>query len=120
LLKPSPWVSTARSCGGIPRRMAAAKARGVKLGRQPGRRPSDKSFAEVAQARLKDGDSTLADAVAMAKRLHRANPKTGKRLSLQKISDALAKAGHLNERGQPYNPKSVRSMIKGARPSVIS
>ena len=37
-------------------------------------------------------------------------------LSLQKISDALAKAGHLNERGQPYNPKSVRSVIRGARP----
>jgi hypothetical protein len=53
--------------------------------------------------------------IAMAKRLHRANPKTGKRLSLQKISDALAKAGHLNERGQPY-PKSVRSMIRGTRP----
>ncbi len=55
------------------------------------------------------------EAVAMAKRLHRASPKTGERLSLQKIGKALAEAGHLNERGQPFNPKSVRSMIRGAR-----
>jgi DNA invertase Pin-like site-specific DNA recombinase len=56
------------------------------------------------------------EAVALAKKLHRASPKTGKHMSLQKISEALATAGHLNERGQPYNPKSVRSMIMGARP----
>ncbi|MFZ0854506.1 MAG: recombinase family protein [Hyphomicrobiaceae bacterium] len=55
------------------------------------------------------------DVVAMAKRLHRANPKSGERLSLARISRALAEAGHLNERGQPFNPKSVRSMIMGAR-----
>jgi hypothetical protein len=45
-----------------------------------------KSFAEMARARLKDGDSTLADMIVMAKRLHRVNPKTGKRLSLPKIA----------------------------------
>ena len=43
------------------------------------------------------------DAVALAKRLHRASPKTGKRMSLRKIAAALAEAGHLNERGQPFN-----------------
>ena len=52
-----------------------------------------------------------AEAVALAKRLHRANPKTGKRLSLPKIAAALTEAGHLNERGHPFNPKSVRSML---------
>ena len=39
------------------------------------------------------------EAVALAKRLHRASPKTGKRMSLRKIAAALAEAGHLNERG---------------------
>jgi DNA invertase Pin-like site-specific DNA recombinase len=69
-----------------------------------------------------EGRKTLAEkvpeAVAFAKRLHRASPKTGKHMSLQKISEALVGAGHLNERGQPYNPKSVRSMILGERPAT--
>ena len=51
------------------------------------------------------------EAVALAKRLHRASPKTGKRMSLRKIAAALAEAAHLNERGQPFNPKRVRSML---------
>ena len=28
----------------------------------------------------------------------------------------LAKAGHLNEQGRPYNPKSVLALINGPRP----
>ena len=51
------------------------------------------------------------EAVAMAKRLHRASPKTGARLSLRRISTKLAEAGHLNKRGQPFNPKSLRAML---------
>jgi len=51
------------------------------------------------------------EVVAMAKRLRRANPVTHKHMSLRKISEALAKAGHLNERGQPYNPKSILAMV---------
>ena len=74
----------------------------------------------MAAAAARDGDNRLADAMAMAKRLRRASPKNGERKSLQKISDALAAAGHLNERGQPYNPKSIRSMIRGARPGASS
>jgi hypothetical protein len=46
----------------------------------------------------------------MAKRLHRARA-----IELQKISKVLAEAGRLNERDQPFNPKNVRSMIRGAR-----
>ena len=38
----------------------------------------------------------------MAKRLHRASPKTGERRSLHKISAVLAAAGFLNERGKPH------------------
>ena len=51
------------------------------------------------------------EALALAKRLHRASPKTGKRISLRKIAAARAEAGHLNERGQPFNPKSIVAMV---------
>ena len=51
------------------------------------------------------------EAVALAKRLHRASPKTGKRLSYRQVSARLGEAGFLNERGKPYNPKSVRAMV---------
>ncbi len=37
--------------------------------------------------------------------------KTGERLSFRKISTKLAEAGYVNERGQPFNPKSVRAML---------
>ena len=40
-----------------------------------------------------------------------ASPKTGKRMSLRKIAAALTEAGHLNERGQPFNPKSIVAMV---------
>ena len=53
------------------------------------------------------------DVVAEAKRLRRASPKTGERLSYRHISARLAAAGFLNERGEPFNPKSVRSMLVG-------
>jgi DNA invertase Pin-like site-specific DNA recombinase len=51
------------------------------------------------------------EAVAMAKRLRRASPKTGERLSFQRISSRLAEAGYLNEKGRPFNPKSIMAMI---------
>ena len=52
-------------------------------------------------------------AVALAKKLHRASPKTGKRMSLRKISAALADAGHLNERGRLFNQRSIKVMVEG-------
>lgn len=52
----------------------------------------------------------------MAKRLRRANPLNGGRMSLQRIADKMADARHLNEKGRPYNPKSVLAMINGPRP----
>jgi DNA invertase Pin-like site-specific DNA recombinase len=52
------------------------------------------------------------DVVALAKRLARKKPKGG-RLSLRAISAALAEQGHLNERGKPFNPKSVAVMLAG-------
>jgi DNA invertase Pin-like site-specific DNA recombinase len=52
------------------------------------------------------------DVVALAKRLARKKPKGG-RLSLRAISAELAEQGHLNERGKPFNPKSVAAMLTG-------
>ena len=52
------------------------------------------------------------DVVAEAKRLRRASPKTGERLSYRQISARLEEAGFLNERGQPFNPKSILAMLR--------
>ncbi len=51
------------------------------------------------------------DAVAIAKRLYRRNPKSGQRRSLRTISAELAAAGFVNERGQPFHPESVKAMV---------
>ena len=51
--------------------------------------------------------------MAFAKKLYQANPKTGKRMSLCKISAALADAGHLNERGRLFNQRSIKVMVEG-------
>ena len=51
-------------------------------------------------------------AVALAKRLHRASPKTCERMSLRRISAALQEAGHVNEYGRPFNPNSIKSMVE--------
>ncbi|MCP4305495.1 MAG: recombinase family protein [bacterium] len=50
------------------------------------------------------------DAVALARRLRRRKPKGGQ-MSLRAISAELAAQGHLNERGQPFNPKSIATML---------
>ncbi len=52
------------------------------------------------------------DVVALAKRLARKKPKGGA-LSLRAISTELAAQGYLNERGKPFNPKSVAVMLAG-------
>jgi DNA invertase Pin-like site-specific DNA recombinase len=52
------------------------------------------------------------EVVAMVKRLHRASPKTGKRRSLRDIAGELARAGHMNERGQPYAAQSIQNMLE--------
>jgi DNA invertase Pin-like site-specific DNA recombinase len=56
------------------------------------------------------------EATALAKRLRRANPKTGNRLSYREIGKAMEKAGHLNQHGQAFNPQSIRAMIEGPQP----
>ena len=74
-------------------------------------------------------------AVAMAKRLYRANPKSGERRSLREISAELAEAGHLmasqyrnkgkgsghasREKGEarPFNHATIKAMIEGPSPT---
>ena len=56
------------------------------------------------------------EAVLMAKRLRRASPLNGERVTLQRIAIQLAEAGHINEKGKPYNRKSVLAMVNGPRP----
>jgi DNA invertase Pin-like site-specific DNA recombinase len=56
------------------------------------------------------------EAVALAKRLRRASPKTGERLSFREISTRLKDAGHVNEHGQHFNQQSIRAMIEGPQP----
>jgi hypothetical protein len=51
------------------------------------------------------------EVVAEAKRLRRASPKTGERLSYRQISARPEEAGFLNERGRPFNPKSIKAMV---------
>src|SRR5580698_5899558 len=50
------------------------------------------------------------DVVKLAKALARKKPKGG-RLSLRTISAELAGQGFLNERGRPFNPKSIAAML---------
>ena len=50
------------------------------------------------------------DVVALARRLRRRRPKGGQR-SLREISAELAAAGYVNERGRPFNPKSISVMV---------
>jgi DNA invertase Pin-like site-specific DNA recombinase len=90
--------------------MTVAKLRGARerIRKEKGKCEGRKSFAEL------DAENKT-DIVGLAKRLRRASPKTGKRRSLRDISAELAAAGHLNERGQPFNPKSIKSMLEAGR-----
>ena len=52
------------------------------------------------------------DVVALAKRLHRASPKSGKHRSLWEIAAELARTGHPNECSKPYAAQSVKVMLR--------
>ena len=68
----------------------------------------------IATGQKVEGRKSLAEtnpeAVALASRLARKRPKDGK-LSLRAISAELAAQGFLNERGKPFNPKSIAAML---------
>ena len=57
------------------------------------------------------------DAVALAKKLARRKPKGGQ-LSLRAIAAELASQGYLNERGKPFNHKSIAVMLASKRPEA--
>ena len=61
------------------------------------------------------GCPNAADVVAEARRLPR-RAKGKARLSYREISTRLKDAGYCNERGQAFNPQSVRAMIEGPQP----
>ena len=50
------------------------------------------------------------DVVRLAKALARKKPKGG-RLSLRAVAEELAARGYLNERGRPFNPKSISVLL---------
>ena len=52
-----------------------------------------------------------AAAKALAKRLYRNSPKTGKRPSLRAISQALTEHGFQGPSGRPYGAESVKRMV---------
>lgn len=54
---------------------------------------------------------TSPETVALARKLYRRNPATGKRRSLRDIAAALAKAGHVNGKGNPYHAANVARMV---------
>lgn len=51
------------------------------------------------------------DTVARAKQLRRKRPKGGQ-ASLRAVASLLAAEGFLNERGNPFNPKSIQAMLQ--------
>lgn len=53
---------------------------------------------------------THPEATELARKLRRKLPKGGQ-MSLRDIAAELAKQGHLNANGRPYNPKTVAAMI---------
>jgi hypothetical protein len=71
-----------------------------------------KADTDEARTSYQEAAKALQAAVAMAKRLRRANPVTGKRRSLRRIAEELKAAGHLNERGRPYDAMSISRMLE--------
>jgi DNA invertase Pin-like site-specific DNA recombinase len=51
------------------------------------------------------------NAVALARKLHRKDRTTGKRLSYRDIASTMAEQGHLAASGKPYGPSAIQSML---------
>jgi DNA invertase Pin-like site-specific DNA recombinase len=84
----------------------AALVAKLKSGRERKRALTGKGSGRKAHSELRP------EVVAAAKRLRRANPKTGERRSLRKIASTLTALGYVNDRGQPFSAKSIRAMLK--------
>ena len=59
------------------------------------------------------GGATRNGLGALVMRALAAARSTGWRMSFREISAKLEEAGHINDRGQPFNPQSVRAMVTG-------
>ena len=75
------------------------------------RRRKRKATGKKVEGRKSHAEAR-SDVVRLAKALARKKPKGGK-LSLRAISAELAAQGFLNERGKPFNPKSIAVMLAG-------
>lgn len=82
--------------------MTVAKLRGARERKRAltGKCEGRKSIAE-----------TRPEVVALARKLHRRNPSTGRRRSMREISEALAEAGYRNGSGNAYQITAVRRMV---------
>ena len=75
------------------------------------RHARDRKRAE--QGRCEGRKPVAAEVVALARKLARVSPKTGKRRSLRTIATELAAAGHTQPSGRPYLAFSVQRMLMG-------
>lgn len=88
-------IAQFEKAGLVAKLAAARKRKRIATGKCEGR----KSLSE-----------TRPEVVALAKSLHRKKPKGGQ-LSLRAVAAEMAAQGVLNERGAPFNHKSVASML---------
>jgi DNA invertase Pin-like site-specific DNA recombinase len=89
-------VSEFEKAGIVHKLKVARDAKRARTGKCEGR----KSHAEVNP-----------NAVAMARRLHRKNRETGKRMSLRRIAATMAEQGHIAASGKAYGPSAIQSML---------
>lgn len=57
-------------------------------------------------------------AVTEAKRLRRASPKSGERMSFRDISARLARDGHVTKAGKAFTATAVKRMVEGPAPKA--
>jgi DNA invertase Pin-like site-specific DNA recombinase len=75
--------------------------------------------SKAAGRRVEGRKATLTgEALALARRLRRKNPRTGERRSLRDVAAALAEAGHVNpDTGRAYSAEAIRLAL--ARPAIL-
>jgi DNA invertase Pin-like site-specific DNA recombinase len=102
------------------RQVAAAFSQFEKA-RLVGKLKGARDRASIAAGRRIEGrkPALIGEALATARRLRRASPKTGKRRSWREVAAELAAAGHLNpETGKPFSHEAIRAAL--ARPAPAS
>jgi len=82
----------------------SSKRFGIESGRGDGKCEGRKSHSELNP-----------ELVALAKKLHRHNPKTGEWKSLRLIAAELAGMGHLNIHGRPFAAEPIKAMVRQRR-----